>query len=70
MVLFSIFGKHTRDLAASILKYANSVDSDLILIMTQQETKLVEFFVGSAAQTIIRLSNVPVMSIIPKELSS
>ena len=59
-----------RDLAASILKYANSVDSDLILIMTQQETKLVEFFVGSAAQTIIRLSNVPVMSIIPKELGA
>lgn len=52
----------------SVLKYANSVEADLIMIMTQKETKLVQFFMGSSAQTIIRLSNVPVMSIIPKEL--
>lgn len=61
-------GGGARDVAASVLKYADSVDADLIMIMTQQETKLVEFFVGSAAQTLIRYSNTPVMSIIPKEL--
>jgi nucleotide-binding universal stress UspA family protein len=51
-----------------ILQYAESIDADLIMIMTQQENKLVEFFVGSAAMTILRLSNIPVLSIIPKDL--
>jgi nucleotide-binding universal stress UspA family protein len=55
-------------LATSVLKYANEIGADLIMIMTQQETKLAQFFLGSSAQTIIRLSNVPVMSIIPKDL--
>lgn len=58
----------TKALTTSILKYSNDVDADLIMIMTQQETKLVDFFVGSSAQTIIRLADVPVMSVIPKEL--
>lgn len=58
----------TKALAQSILKYSNVVNADLIMIMTQQETKLVEFFMGSSAQTLIRLSTVPVMSITPKEL--
>lgn len=56
-----------KDLPSTILKFADSIEADLIMIMTQQETRLVEFFMGSAAQTIIRLSRVPVLSIIPKE---
>ncbi len=59
---------NTKALATSVLKYADEIDADLIMIMTQQENKLVEFFLGSSAQTIIRLSNIPVMSIIPKDL--
>lgn len=59
---------NTKALANSVLKYADDIKADLIMIMTQQETKLVEYFIGSSAQTIIRMSNVPVMSIIPKEL--
>jgi nucleotide-binding universal stress UspA family protein len=51
-----------------ILNYAQSVGAELIMIMTQQENKLVEFFMGSSAQTIIRFSKIPVVSIIPKEL--
>ena len=59
---------NSNALATSVLKYANEIGADLIMIMTQQETKLAQFFLGSSAQTIIRLSNVPVMSIIPKDL--
>lgn len=56
-------------LVPSILDFAHEeADVDLIMIMTQQENRLVEFFVGSAAQDIIRQSHVPVMSIIPKDL--
>lgn len=58
-----------KTLVPSILNYAKlQGDIDLIIIMTQQEIGIVEFFVGSHAQEIIRLSDIPVMSVIPKEL--
>jgi nucleotide-binding universal stress UspA family protein len=51
-----------------ILNYAKQAgDVDLVMIMTQQETSLVPFFVNSEATEIIRNSDVPVMSIVPKE---
>lgn len=57
-----------KSVATTILNYSEKVEADLIMIMTQQENKLVEFFMGSSAQTMIRLSEIPVMSIIPKDL--
>jgi len=41
---------------------------NLIRIMTQQENKLVEYFMGSSAQTMVRHSKVPIMSVLPREL--
>lgn len=58
----------SKSLVPALLDYADTVNADLIVIMTQQETRLVEFFIGSSAQNIIRFSRVPVMSIIPKDL--
>lgn len=58
-------------LAPSLLKYVEEKGNiDLIMIMTQQENKLVEFFLGSAAQSIIRMSKVAVMTIIPEEIGN
>ncbi|MHC1706114.1 MAG: universal stress protein [Bacteroidales bacterium] len=58
-----------KSLVPIILRYAKEQgDIDLIIIMTQQELGLVEFFVSSSAQEIIRSSDIPVMSINPKEL--
>lgn len=58
-----------RTLVPSILDYATQQgDIDLIIIMTQQEIGFVEYFVGSHAQEAIRLSEIPVMTVIPKEL--
>ncbi len=58
-----------KSLVPIILNYSKAhEDIDLIIIMTQQELSLIEFFVSSSAQEIIRLSEVPVMSIKPKEL--
>ncbi len=52
----------------AILDYAEKEgDIGLIVIMTQQESALVEFFVGSHAQEFIRLSQIPVMSVVPVE---
>lgn len=54
-------------LVPAILEYAvKQEDIDLVLILTQQEIGIVEYFVGSHAQEFIRLSPLPVMSYIPK----
>jgi len=51
-----------------ILNYAKEEgDIELIVIMTQQESALVEFFVGSHAQEFIRNAEIPVMSVVPEE---
>ena len=52
--------------AQCILDYANKIDGDLIIIMTQQETNFTRMFIGSTAQEIVNNSEIPVMSIIPK----
>lgn len=53
----------------ALLEYAkNEGDVDLIIIMTQQESSFVDFFVGSHAQEFIRISDIPVMSVVPKEM--
>jgi nucleotide-binding universal stress UspA family protein len=50
------------------VKYADEVDADLIMMMTQAEGNLSEFFMGSYAQQVVNTSQkVPVMSIRPKE---
>jgi len=64
-IIKSIKSKET--LAQNILEYANQVDGDLIMIMTQQELEFTKYFIGSAAQEIIHHSTIPVMSITPIE---
>ncbi len=60
-----------KKLVPTILDYVDkSGNIDLIMIMTQQENKLVEFFLGSAAQSIIRMSKVAVMTITPEEIGN
>ena len=59
----------SKTLAPMIMDYAKSQkDIDLIMIMTQREAGLFDLFLGSSAQYILSHSEVPVMSIIPKEL--
>lgn len=54
-----------------IIKYSDEVEADLIMIMTQKETGLMDFFMGSFAREIIRgTSNIPIMCINPKETGS
>lgn len=54
-----------ESLGQIVIDYANKVLGDLLLIMTQQETDITEYFIGSAAQEIINKSDIPVMSIVP-----
>ncbi|HET6991416.1 MAG TPA: universal stress protein [Bacteroidia bacterium] len=57
--------KGEESLGQIIIDYANKVEGDLIMIMTQQEQDITELFIGSAAQDIINRSDIPVLSIIP-----
>lgn len=53
-------------LARCVIEYAHKVDGDLIIIMTQQETNFTRMFIGSTAQEVVNISDIPVMSIIPQ----
>ncbi|MEO6882665.1 MAG: universal stress protein [Bacteroidia bacterium] len=57
--------KGEESLGQNIIDYANKVEGDLIMIMTQQEVEFTKYFIGSAAQEIINTSDIPVISIIP-----
>jgi nucleotide-binding universal stress UspA family protein len=55
----------SSDISEEIINYAEKIDADLIIIMTQQEIYWTEMFIGFAAQEIINNSNVPVLTIRP-----
>ncbi len=58
-------------LVPTIMTMINTTpDIDLLIIMTQQENLIVEYFMGSTAQELIRLSEIPVMSVVPKEMGT
>lgn len=55
--------------ADDTLQYAEEINADLIMIMTQQEKGFTEFIVGSYAQQIVnKHSSIPVMCITPKQM--
>jgi len=49
-----------------LLEFSHSVNADLIMIMTKQDTNLERLFLGSLAAEIIHNFDIPVMSIAPK----
>ncbi|MCW3071692.1 MAG: universal stress protein UspA-like protein [Bacteroidetes bacterium] len=64
-IIKGIKGEET--LAQNILEYAQKVEGDLVMIMTQQEVDFTQYFIGSSAQEIINHSTIPVLSIRPVE---
>ena len=61
--------KLVRDKSGGFEKILNKtvleIQGDLVMIMTQQELNVTEFFIGSAAQQVINRSEFPVLSINP-----
>ncbi len=64
ITVFTEFVK-SSDISEEIINYAEKIDADLIIIMTQQEIYWTEMFIGFAAQEIINNSNIPVLTIRP-----
>lgn len=56
------------DFAKLIVDYANMVKSDLISIMTEQVADG-NYILGTAAQEMLNISTIPILSINPKELN-
>ncbi|MFI5149376.1 MAG: universal stress protein, partial [Bacteroidia bacterium] len=59
-----ILGDH---MAAEALKYSEQIGADLIVIMTDHESKLTGMYMGPFAKQIVNHSKIPVMSIRPAE---
>lgn len=56
------------DVSEEIVEYAKKIKSDLIMIMTQEEMNWTDImFISSSAQQVINSSDIPVLSIRPKE---
>jgi nucleotide-binding universal stress UspA family protein len=53
-----------------LLNYANEQSADLVMVMTQQESNFTDYFIGSLAQSMIYHSQIPIMSIHPKQNNS
>lgn len=53
-------------ISTKLLEYAESKEADMIIIMTQQEMEIYEYFIGSTASEMIATSEIPVLSVIPK----
>jgi nucleotide-binding universal stress UspA family protein len=54
-----------ENVAEGINEYAQKVNADLIVIMTQQEVDFTDLFLGSKAQEVINLLDIPVLCIRP-----
>lgn len=56
------------DISDEVVAYAKKIKADLIMIMTQEELTWTDImFISSSAQLIINSSDIPVLSIRPKE---
>lgn len=60
--------EYPDEFGKDIIKYADEIQADLIMIMTQKEGGIMDVFVGSFARQIIHGAKMPVMAINPKEL--
>lgn len=58
-----------KNLTVKTLEYADSVNADLIVIMTEQEKALTSWLIGNYAQQMLHLSKHPILSIRPEEIS-
>jgi nucleotide-binding universal stress UspA family protein len=59
-----------KDVAESIVDYANKNECDLIVQMNKRDLSLGEMFSGTMSQKIVDISNIPVLTINPMKRES
>lgn len=67
-IKYTLNSLHGDNITNSTLEYAQLVNADLIAIMTEQETDANNILLGPFAQQMVNYSNIPVLSIQPKEI--
>ncbi len=67
-IKFSLNTRHAENITNATLEYAQLVDADLVAIMTEQETNASNILLGPFAQQMVNYSQIPVLSIQPKEI--
>jgi nucleotide-binding universal stress UspA family protein len=60
----------TKNVAETIVDYANKVEADLIMVMNKPDLSITEFFNGTDTQKVVDISNIPVMTIQPMKRES
>lgn len=58
-----------KNLTETTLDYADSVNADMIVIMTEQESRFANFILGSFAQQMVHTSNRPILTIRPEDVN-
>ena len=53
----------SKDVSESVIAFANKMDADLIIIISQADKEIKEWFLGTEAQDIINNSEIPVLSV-------
>src|SRR5574344_374101 len=59
-----------KNLTVTTLEFADKVDADLIVIMTEQEKAFSNWLIGSFAQQMLSLSKRPILSVRPEQLGT
>lgn len=57
-----------KNLTLTTLEYASEIKADLIVIMTEQEKAFSDWLIGNYAQQMLRLSNIPILSVRPEQI--
>lgn len=60
----------SKNVTADTLDYANTVQADMIAIMTEQEKNLSSLILGTYAQQMINQSTIPVLTVRPKDVQT
>ncbi len=67
-VRYQLESVHTGNLTDATIEYAEEVDANMIAVMTEQERTTKNLWLGTYAQQMVNHSQIPVLSIHPKEL--
>ena len=60
----------SKNLADDVLSYAETINSDLIVISTEQDNVLSSLFIGTNAQQLVHHSLVPILSVHPADINT
>lgn len=63
----SKFINSTEDVAQTIIEYGKKIEADLIVIISNSDVSIKEYFTGTAAQRLINNSDIPVLTLRPLE---